>query len=40
MAKIIEFYIPSNFKKKATKWVPAEEQGTVIPFAMPQKKTA
>ena len=40
MAKIIEFYIPSNFKKKATKWVPAEKQGKVIPFAMPQKKTA
>jgi hypothetical protein len=40
MAKIIEFYIPSNFMKKATKWVPAEEQGKVIPFYVPQKKSA
>jgi hypothetical protein len=40
MAKIIAFYIPSNFKKKATKWVPAEEQGKVIPFCVPQKKSA
>lgn len=39
MTKIIEFYVPSRFRKKA-KWVPAEEQGKVIPFALAQKKTA
>ncbi len=44
MAKIIEFYIPSSFRKKASKWIPteqrAEQQGKVIEFAVPQKKTA
>jgi hypothetical protein len=40
MAKIIEFYVPSSFKKKATKWIPPEEQGKVIPFYVPQKKSA
>jgi len=41
MAKIIEFYIPSSFRKKATKWVPPEQQqGKVIEFAAPQKKSA
>ena len=40
MAKIIEFYVPVSFKKKATKWIPAEEYGKVLPFAMPQRKTA
>jgi hypothetical protein len=40
MAKIIEFYIPTNFRKKVAKWIPAEEQGKVIPFSLPQKKTA
>jgi len=40
MAKIIEFYIPSSFRKKASKWVPPEQNGKVIPFASPQKKTA
>ncbi|MFY9647490.1 MAG: hypothetical protein WAK29_20085 [Terriglobales bacterium] len=40
MAKIIEFYVPSSFTKKATKWVPAEQQGKVIPFGAPQQKSA
>ena len=40
MAKIIEFYIPVNFKKKAAKWIPPEQNGKVIPFAMPVKKSA
>jgi hypothetical protein len=40
MAKIIEFYIPTSYRKKASKWVPAEQQGKVLPFAMPQKKSA
>jgi hypothetical protein len=37
MAKIIEFYVPSGFRKKITKWVPPEQQGKVIPFGTPQK---
>jgi hypothetical protein len=32
MAKIIVFYVPSNFRKKATKWIPPEQRGKVIPF--------
>jgi hypothetical protein len=40
MAKIIEFYIPSSFKKKATKWDPPEQQGKVIEFVAPEKKSA
>jgi hypothetical protein len=32
MAKIIEFYVPSNFRKKATKRIPPEQRGKVIPF--------
>jgi hypothetical protein len=32
MAKIIEFYIPNNFRKKATRWIPLEQYGKVIPF--------
>jgi hypothetical protein len=32
MAKIIEFYVPSGFTRKAPKWVPAEQLGKVIPF--------
>jgi hypothetical protein len=37
MAKIIEFYVPSGFRKKITKWVPPEQEGKVIAFDAPQK---
>jgi len=40
MAKIIEFYIPSSFRKKATKWIAPEQHGKVIPFVTPQRKSA
>ena len=40
MAKIIAFYVPSSFRKKATKWIPPEELGKVIPFDTLQKKSA
>jgi hypothetical protein len=40
MAKIIEFFVPSSFTRKATKWIAPEEYGKVIPFASPQKKSA
>jgi hypothetical protein len=40
MAKIIEIYVPSSFRKKATKWIAPEQQGKVIPFGLPQKKSA
>lgn len=40
MAIIIEFHVPSRYTKKAVKWTPLEQQGKVIPFASPQKKSA
>jgi len=40
MAKIIEFYVPSSFRKKAKKWIPPEQCGKVIPFGLPQQKSA
>ncbi|MFY9674119.1 MAG: hypothetical protein WB817_09785 [Terriglobales bacterium] len=40
MAKIIEFYIPTIYRKKATKWIPREECGKVLEFIVQQKKTA
>ena len=37
MATIIEFFVPSSFKKKATKWIRPEEYGKVIPFSLPKR---
>jgi len=34
MAKIIEFYIPKNFRKPI-KWVPQLDRGKVIEFSSP-----
>jgi len=39
MAKIIEFYIPDSFRKKAA-WIPLEERGKVIEFCLEAKKSA
>jgi hypothetical protein len=39
MAKIIEFHIPNNFRKRV-KWVSPEQRGKVIEFASPMKKSA
>jgi hypothetical protein len=39
MAKIIEFYIPKDFRKSA-RWMPAERRGRVIEFTLPPKKSA
>jgi hypothetical protein len=40
MAKIIEFYVPSSFRKRATTWIAPEQKGKVIPFGSPQNKVA
>ncbi len=40
MAKIIEFFVPDSFRKKATKWITPEGYGKLIPFSVPQKKSA
>jgi hypothetical protein len=39
MAKIVEFYVPSKFRNKAT-WVPPRRRGKVIEFSVPAKKSA
>jgi len=39
VAKIIEYYIPESFRKKAA-WVPLDQRGKVIQFPVPQKKSA
>jgi hypothetical protein len=40
MAIIIQFHVPSRYTKKAVKWTPLDQQGKVIQFASPQKKSA
>ena len=39
MAKVIEFYVPSIFRKRA-RWIPPELRGKVIEFCPTEKKTA
>jgi hypothetical protein len=39
VAKVIEFYIPNNFRKKV-KWVSPAERGKIIEFASEIKKSA
>jgi hypothetical protein len=38
-ARVIEFYIPNNFRK-SVKWVSPEQRGKLIEFPLPVKKTA
>jgi hypothetical protein len=39
VAKIIEFYVPSNFRKN-TKTTPAHERGKLIEFSLVTKQSA
>ena len=39
MGKIIEFYIPNNFRKRV-KWVSPERRGKIIEFPSQMKKSA
>jgi hypothetical protein len=39
MAKVIEFYIPTKFRKPL-KWVPELQRGKVIEFCLETKKSA
>jgi len=39
VAKVIEFYIPRNFRK-TVKWDSREQRGKIIEFASPIKKSA
>jgi hypothetical protein len=36
MAKVIEFYVPKNFRKNE-RWNSRDERGRVIEFSLPQK---
>ena len=40
MAQVIEFYVPAQFQKKMSKWVPQEQRGKVLEFPAAIKKTA
>jgi len=39
VAKVIEFYVPSKFRRRV-RWVPPADRGRVIEFCPPEKKTA
>jgi len=39
MARVIEFYIPSNYRK-SMKWVTPELRGKILEFPSPAKKSA
>jgi hypothetical protein len=39
VAKVIEFYIPNDFRR-SVKWVPPEERGKMIEFASQIEKSA
>jgi len=39
MARVIEFYVPGNFRRSAT-WIPPRQRGKVIQFPALQKKSA
>ena len=39
MAKVIEFYVPKNFRKPL-KWAPALHCGKILEFHLPIKKSA
>jgi hypothetical protein len=41
MARLIEFYVPQNFKPKKERWLPLEQRGKIIEFQRAViKKTA
>ena len=39
MAKVIEFYIPQNFRR-TTKWVPGVRRGKILELRQQTKKSA
>jgi hypothetical protein len=39
VAKIIEFYIPNNFRWKG-KWIPPHNRGKIIEFSLQTRKSA
>jgi hypothetical protein len=39
MAKVIEFYVPKNFRKQLT-WAPPPKRGRIIEFCLQVRKSA
>ena len=39
MAKVISYYIPTSYRKKA-KWIPPDQRGKVIAFTVALKESA
>jgi hypothetical protein len=39
VAKVIEFYLPKNFRK-SVRWMAPEERGKILEFVLPVKKSA
>jgi hypothetical protein len=39
VANVVEFYVPSTFRKRV-RWTPPEQRGKVIEFHVPAKKSA
>jgi len=39
MAKVIEFYVPTQFRKKRL-WIPTEQRGKLIELPSPEKQSA
>lgn len=37
VANVVEFYVPSTFRKRV-RWLPPEQRGKVIEFYMPARK--
>jgi len=40
MAIVIEYYVPEKFQKQRGTWIPPEQRGKIIPFPMPERKSA
>jgi len=40
VAKVIEFYVPVTFRKRAMKWIPLDQRGKIIEFIAQTKKSA
>jgi len=39
VAKVIEFYIPNNFRWK-WKWIPPQDRGKIVEFSLQRRKSA
>ena len=40
MTKVVEYYIPEQFRKQSRGWIVPEQRAKIIPFPTPQRKSA